>query len=198
MSNTAPKRTHIQIERDRREIADLYLKGWLQQEIADHINADTERDYTLTQQMISYDLKRLQEQWQKSALVDVDELKAKELAKVDRLEREYWRAWERSREDAETLQQVGGKDGPDKITKTSKGQAGDPRFLQGVQWCIERRCKILGVDAPEKRELSGRDGGPIETKTNVTGIDRGFAEALALLDEARKRSDAGNPPSNNE
>ena len=25
---------------------------------------------------------------------------------------------------------------------------GDPRYLQGIQWCIQERCKILGLYAP--------------------------------------------------
>ena len=47
------------------------------------------------------------------------------------------------------------------IEKTSMGQAGDPRFLAGVQWCIERRCKIIGIDAPTKSELTGAGGKPL-------------------------------------
>jgi hypothetical protein len=41
-----------------------------------------------------------------------------------------------------------------------------------------------------KTEHSGPDGGPIETKTDVTSseIDRGIAEALALLGKVRERS----------
>lgn len=33
-----------------------------------------------------------------------------------------------------------------KIVKT----CGDTKFLAGVQWCIDRRCKLLGLDAPSK------------------------------------------------
>ncbi|MHC4984512.1 MAG: hypothetical protein ACYTF6_15275, partial [Planctomycetota bacterium] len=43
---------------------------------------------------------------------------------------------------------------PAVVAKARKGQAGDPRFLAGVQWCIERRCKILGLDAPTKAQAS--------------------------------------------
>lgn len=141
------RRSKSQLTRDKRKIADLYLQGWLQVDIADELG--------ISQQTVSNDLARLQSDWLASALVDFNEAKAAELAKVDRLEREYWRAWERSCEDAEQTTQEGTPARVDKIKKTSKGQAGDPRFLQGVQWCIERRCKILGIDAPEKHELSG-------------------------------------------
>ena len=139
-------RDTAQIARDRRIIGDLYLQGWLQAEIAEKVG--------LNQSTISRDLKALHKEWLESALNDYDQAKANELAKVDKLERTYWVAWERSCEDAETVQMVGGSEKADKITKTRKGQVGDPRFLQGVQWCIERRCKILGIDAPTKRDVT--------------------------------------------
>jgi len=150
----ANKRTKFQIERDRQLITDLYCQGMIQADIAERINEDPDRAYTLSQQMISYDILRIQEFWRNSSLRDFDDAKGEELAKVDRLEREYWRAWERSCEDAETLRQEGKPEEVAKIVKTAKGQAGDPRFLQGVQWCIDKRCKILGVEAAIKAEVN--------------------------------------------
>jgi hypothetical protein len=144
------RRSQAEIERDRRRIADLYLQGWIQSAIGEELK--------LAQSTISRDLRALYKQWQESALVDFDKAKAEELAKVDRLEREYWAAWRRSCEDAETVKQRGVESGDKKskeAVKITKGQAGDPRFLAGVQWCIERRCKILGLDAPEQKELRG-------------------------------------------
>jgi DNA-binding CsgD family transcriptional regulator len=35
----------------------------------------------------------------------------------------------------------------------------------------ERRAKLLGLDAPDRHELSGRDGGPIVTETTTTMTD---------------------------
>jgi len=154
MSSSAPKRTHFQIERDRQQIADWYLQGLTQAVIAERINSDPEREYTLTQQTISNDIRRIQELWLKSSLRDFDEMKAQELAKIDRLEREYWRGWEQSCQDAETVRQEGDAKGVDKIVKTAKGQAGDPRFLAGVMSCIEKRCKILGIEAAQKLDVT--------------------------------------------
>ncbi len=148
------QRDSAQIARDRQRCADLYLQGWLQSDIADELG--------INQSTVSRDLKALHAKWLASALVDFDEAKAKELAKVDRLEREYWRGWLRSCEDAETLRQEGSKgDGIGKIVKTAKGQAGDPRFLAGVQWCIDKRCRILGIDAAIKMQHTGEDGEPL-------------------------------------
>lgn len=152
---TEHKRSNIQIQRDRQDIADWYCQGMTQAAIAERINADPERLYTLTQQMISYDLKRVQEAWLKSTLRDFDDMRAEQLGKIDRLEREYWRGWERSCQDAETVVKKQKEGGSKEQQKTLKGQAGSPAFLAGVDKCIERRCKLLGLDAPEKKELSG-------------------------------------------
>ena len=125
----------------------MYLQGRTQTDIAEEVGVD--------QSTVSRDIAALQEAWRESSLVDIDEAKARELAKVDRLEREYWDAWERSCEDAETLRQEGSSEKPSKVVKTSHPRNGDPAFLRGVQWCIERRCKIIGVDAPSELKHSG-------------------------------------------
>ncbi len=77
-----------------------------------------------------------------SSIVNINEAKAKELARVDHLEREYWEAWERS---------VG-----EHRTKTLKTEEinGDPRYLSGIQWCINKRCELLGLDAPSKTDIT--------------------------------------------
>jgi hypothetical protein len=147
------KRTRLEINRDRRQTAEWYLKGWTQQQIADAISDDPERHYTLSRVQISNDLAAIRKDWQASAVRNFDEAQAQELAKVDLLELEYWQAWERSCQDAETRtrkQRLADEGEVKEITKVTKGQAGDKRFLDGVQWCIERRCKILGLDAPQK------------------------------------------------
>lgn len=142
------RRSPAQVARDRRVISNLYMKGWLQTDIA--------KELGISNATISRDLRTLYKQWERSSLVDIDSKKAEELAKIDHLEREYWDAWERSCKDAETIRQEGVAIDkviePKKITKTAAGQAGDPRFLTGVQWCIDRRCKIFGIDAPEKKD----------------------------------------------
>lgn len=149
----------VELSKRRKEVATLYLRGVTQWEIAEQMDVN--------QATISRDLKALQEEWLQSALVDINEAKAKELAKIDALEIEYYQAWERSQEDAETIinEKIGTQKG-ESLDKRGKevrklvGQSGDPRFLQGVQWCINKRCEILGLDSPKKTELSS-DGEPI-------------------------------------
>ncbi|MEW5724777.1 MAG: hypothetical protein AB1896_16815 [Thermodesulfobacteriota bacterium] len=143
-----PKRTRAQIERDRADIARLYLKGWTQQAITEWVCKTYYTERFLTRQAIAKDLVAIQKEWRESTLRDFDEAKAKELAKLDELERTMWTAWERSLGEVttRTVQQGRGEDTVRTI-RTEERQ-GDPRFLEGIMKCIERRCKLLGFDAP--------------------------------------------------
>lgn len=152
------------IEQRRVVITQRYLKGDYQADIA--------RDLGVTQQQISKDLKAIRAAWLVSAVRDFDALKAQELARIDGVEREAWQAWERSRLDKEVsvTEQVEGEgsitvtkfpDGKEITTRkklkariTREGQAGVPAYLTVILACIERRCKILGLDAPQKFNIT--------------------------------------------
>lgn len=143
----SPKRTQGQIEVDRVEIARRYLKGELQSTIAEALS--------ITQQQVSYDLARIREAWQRSALVDFSTVQAREMARIDLLEREYWIAWDRSctpRHITKTGRTTG-EEVKDTASITTEERDGNPVFLQGIQWCIEQRCRIFGLYEPEKFAL---------------------------------------------
>ena len=94
MAKKGKKRTADQRRRDLALTADLYLKGKTQNEIADTLG--------FTRQQISYDLAVVRKQWLQSSVRDFDDAKALELAKLNRLEREYWDEWEESRSPVQT------------------------------------------------------------------------------------------------
>lgn len=155
----APKRTPFERERDLEITAGMYLRGMTQAAIGKRIG--------VSQRQISSDLKLLQKRWQQSALVDIDAVKGKELAKIDALERTYWQAWRKSQKESQrtsTSKKGMGEDGEIVARVDKESQVGDPRYLQGVQWCIERRCKIVGIDAPARQQITGAGGGPVEIK----------------------------------
>jgi hypothetical protein len=173
-------RTKDQVRRDRAEIARCYCQGWTQARIGEQLG--------LSQQQVSYDLAAVRKEWLESSLQDFDARKAQELAKLDRLEAVAWEGWERSCRDAETSYAGTTKgrtaaDGaalPDlvKTFKTAKGQAGDPRFLERAGWCVERRCKILGLDAAQQHE-------------HTVTVDERRDRLHRLLDSLRERTGAG-------
>jgi len=174
------RRPKYQREKDLAELARRYLRGEHQADIA--------ADLGVSQATISIDLKTLQRRWQESALVDIDEAKARELARVDNLEWEYWNAWERScseRKVASAEVRAGDVQGkPHKSSVRKEQRDGNPAFLRGIEWCIDKRCRILGLDAPTRSELSGPDGGAINVDFTGSELD---AEIIRILDVARAR-----------
>ena len=121
----------------RRQVADLYVKGWTQREIAVSVG--------VTQPTISADLSAIQAEWREARVRDFDAAREMELQKLDRIEREAWSAWESSKKPAQSAVVTGPGDQPSR--KSIKNQNGDPRFLEQVHKCIAQRRALLGLDA---------------------------------------------------
>lgn len=158
----ANTRTEDQIRQDRARAAELYKEGWTQSRIAQEIG--------VSQAQISYDLAAIRKEWRESALRDFDAAKMRELEKIDLIESEAWEAYHRSKEERQKAVKEkveGDTSGRTKVQVTTEKVDGDPRFLSQIMACIDRRCKILGINAPERHELTGKDGGPVQTESSV-------------------------------
>jgi DNA-binding transcriptional ArsR family regulator len=149
-----PRNEALKIAQRRAKVAEMYLKGRFQWEIADSLGID--------QATVSRDLKALQKEWKESAVRDFDEAKEQELARVDNLERTYWESWERSLKEKETTRTE--QSTKDKGNNKDEGSTragilkeqrdGNPEFLKGVQWCINKRSEILwGVEMKKLEEI---------------------------------------------
>lgn len=143
-----PQSPKKDIEKRRHRISQLYLTGKRQWEIASTVG--------VSRSQVSLDLKHLRSEWAKQAIQAIDVRIAEELAKIDNLETRFWDAWEKSiKNHQKVTNKIKGKAiamDPDyrEVTDTEVINYGDPRYLQGVERCIERRCKLLGLDAPIK------------------------------------------------
>jgi hypothetical protein len=136
----ANKRNKWQRERDLELISRECLRGKTQEELA--------RLCGVSQAQIHYDLKVLHKRWLESSQINMAEAKAKELAKIDALEKTYAEAWERSLKEKETKtaeKTTAGQSGRTRALSRQEQRDGNPAFLAGIQWCIEQRCKILGL-----------------------------------------------------
>jgi hypothetical protein len=165
----------------RKRVAAQYLQGMSQWEIG--------RQLGVTQQCIAKDIQALEKEWLASAVVDIDAAKAKELARIDRLERVAWRAWRRScqrKERATTrLEKRLNEDAQKAKTVTSKAtelRDGNPEYLKRVEWCISKRCELLRLNPPQRLEHGGSaDLPPIQTEmVELTRAQR-FVRIAALL-----------------
>jgi hypothetical protein len=96
------------------------------------------------------------EEWKASKQDMVENHKAIELEKINRLEATYWDAWARSCEVQTKTTRVKNKNAKEggrlalaQVRDDERQTMGDPRFLTGIQWCTEMRCKILGIEIPQ-------------------------------------------------
>ena len=139
--------TKDEILRRREKVADLYCRGATQSQIAERVS--------VSQRQVSDDLQKVRAWWLESALRSFDDLKSQELAKLDQIEREAWAAWERSVgthkiERAEKRSSIQGDTTLASVVKEKLD--GDPRYLQIVGNCVAKRCEILGLSGPVKRQ----------------------------------------------
>lgn len=156
------KAMRIEQEIRRDNIAGLYLQGWPIRRIC--------RELHHSERTVVADLREIKQRLMESSRDKLEERQAVELAKITAVEAKAWEQYLRSCEDGYKLVEETTPvedDGSEKaekelaeattnatkVTKRRKevqGQTGDPRYLTIINQCIERRCKILGLDAPEK------------------------------------------------
>ena len=124
---------------------------------------------TYSLQTVKNDVQTLLEEWRESRLEDTDELVTLELARIDDTCRELWKQWEKSKENftRQTRKQKGSptrdaQTGQTSIrttqterTETDIQGLGDPSYIAEIRKQLEERRKLLGLYAPEKKELSG-------------------------------------------
>ena len=139
-------------------ITDLYLKGWSYRKMMDSILKTFNQQLSISS--VHNYVTALIDEWRAQRVSKLDDLKTVELQKINRLEETYWDAWIRSMEAAKRIAEKMTANEPEKgkrVRRTMKlaektisveETTGDPRYLQGIQWCVAMRCKILGVEAP--------------------------------------------------
>ena len=183
----APKRSASQILKDQAVIAELYLKGWQQATIADFLTdlaVDRRPKIKYSVAMVKYDLRGIREGWLESSLRDFDAVKAEQLAKLDQLEFDAWEQWRRSCNDysKHVTEEKGATQFPGTNTRDESGeQYGDPRYMNVILSIIERRCRLLGLDAPQKMAPTNPAGDEPYQPKSIDEIDRRIHELQQKL-----------------
>jgi hypothetical protein len=156
------KRTKAQREADFQRIAEMHALGKSQTEIAAALG--------LTQQQISLDLKVIYRRWSEPEKENLHATKARMLAEIKAHKDMCRKAWEKSQDTKEITTQKQVKtpravagEGEDAQPEEDKERNeaslrieerdGNPAFLKSIEWCIDRECKLRGLDAPQKMEL---------------------------------------------
>ena len=154
-------------EADLEIIASRYLKGETQASIGAALG--------LAQQTVSDDLRTIRSRWLESSIRDFDSAKSIELAKIDLVESEYWQQWERSKELKRTRKNEEGMSEKGELLKQTtieEQRCGNPQYLAGVMVCIERRCRLLGLDSEIKyQDLTIAIGRVVQAGFNVQSAE---------------------------
>lgn len=163
--------TRLRVASRRSKIAAMVLSGITNQfEIAQRLGLEPGPG----QKMVSLDMKWIRNEWRLQAIEDWGDFVGQELARVDKLEKEAWEAWERScKNRTSTKSRIKlGKRGDQNSSEEGEEVAlqqrdGDPRFLVLVDNCIERRCKLLQLELKP-----GKDRGTLGPNTGEKPVDQ--------------------------
>ncbi len=115
--------------------------------------------------ILDKDCQELSKRFRAEALEDITELRLRELEELAQVEAEAWKAWHRgigTKKKTITERNESGKGAHAKASMVTEELNGDPRYLAIILDCRKQRRAILGLDAPERKEVSGPDGGPIQ------------------------------------
>jgi len=159
-------KTRRQIMEARRVIvADMYKQGASIRKIADAVMERMGLPKRPSTQIIFQDVQRLLREWREARLNDIDAAMQLELERIDDAIYELWQAWQKSKTD-QTLtskKQRGTASGksagitPASIERMEKQEIryGDPRYIAEIRQQLAERRKLMGLYAPEKKEISG-------------------------------------------
>ena len=162
-------------------VAPLYKKGYNYPEIRREVMSRLELE-TYSTSTLHKDIQTLLQEWREERIDDTDQLLTVELLRIDTACKELWEQWELSKQDKskQTQKQTGiptgsgGENGGvatlklenSKITETTLG---DPRYIAEIRAQLVERRKLLGLYAPNKTELTGKDGEPLVPTTYIFG-----------------------------
>ena len=187
-NRNAHRRTVNQIRADRILLTDFMVRGMTLEQMADKL-AEV-RGYRLHFSTINREVRLITDEYKKRNDDLLDRHRQRQLMRLDAQEQEAWRAWEKSKEDAITKQgerttgQNGAAGGREKSLVKQAGRVGNAEFLRVMLSIAERRCKLLGLDAPARNVLMNPDGSPIQPATPAAVLVLPEEQMHQLTDDA--------------
>ncbi len=130
--------------------------------------------------------------WRDTSGIDMDQAMGEQLAKIAEVERESWQAWKDSKRTVSipipqpSLRQRLRSDA------VRINLPGDPAFLAIVLKCIDRRCRVLGLDGPHKIDITDR----VRQMAIAAGMDpyEAVEEARRVIDELHRDRQVDSEP----
>lgn len=177
-------------------VAPLWRKNYTYREIRVEVMKRLDlKAYALS--TVKSDVDTLLHEWQENRLEDTDKKVTSELARIDLVIREAWDMWEKSKQDYEKKKgkqkgvpifdeqgvQIKVKTTYQEMLNEEYRAKGDARYLDIIIRCIERRCKLLGLDK-ETVDLNAQFG---DGKLEIVYVSNNDVGLASSEEEVRKR-----------
>lgn len=175
-------------------VSELRLQGKSVRQIADAVTARLQLKKKVSTGTIHSDIKLLLQQWREDNNQNTEEWVQLEVARVDMLIAELYEAWEKSKQDYEQVRQrqerghfeateepaeegkpAKKKRVPVPYIKQSQSREqvinyGNVGYISEIRKLLEYRAKLLGLYAPDRKEVTGANGQPLNPPTTNTTI----------------------------
>ena len=200
-------------------MSEMRLQGKSVRQIADAVTARLQLKKKVSTGTIHSDLKLLLQQWREDNNQTTEEWVQLEVARVDMLIAELYEAWDKSKKDYERTRasqernqiEVPQKEGEDKggqpkrvtlpASRLKQSQSreqvinyGNVGYISEIRKLLEYRAKLLGLYAPDRKEVTGANGQPLNpttSNTTITGEELTEDELATLYAIAAKRDKKG-------
>lgn len=180
----------------RNIVGELYVKGWSIRQIADEVGRRLGTKPP-AYDTIQRDQKALLAEWREKRVEVMDDLVAKELQATDYAIRELWEQWEKSKLDYSTKKLVrkgevvrGAGDVQTRGVSEETEEVvslGDPAYISEIRAQMAERRKLLGLYAPEKKEIRASVLAGMELRVEAFGdFDVPTEEAVIVEDERKE------------
>lgn len=167
-------------------VSDLLAKGFNNQQIIETVNKKYDLDWKLRHVNVMKEL--LHKLWRCEIAHTMNDQIAREVATIDTQLKEAWSAWEFSKKGIQRKKSRNEKKSGDESLEGSYDlteviteediTAGDVKYLQHINELGKEKRKLLGLYAPEKKEMKG---GPQAVQFNLIGEGAGN-EVVNLMD----------------
>lgn len=176
-------------------VSELRLQGKSVRQIAEAVTTRLQLPKKVSTFTIHNDIKLLLQQWREDNNHNTEEWVQMEVARVDMLIAELYTAWERSKTDYEQVRQKqerghfelpateaaedkpakGKRKIPSPYVKQVQSREnvinyGHVGYISEIRKLLEYRARLLGLYAPDRKELTGANGQPLNPPTNNTTI----------------------------
>lgn len=175
MSRDNQYKKRRQIKEGRLEvIAQLYKRGFTIRAIKAELMKRFDLK-ALSTATIHRDIQTLINEWRESRLANIDDALQLELSRIDDIVKELWEQWEKSKEDYTRTQRkrkgAPTKNNTENSEENNEGGSiktfsieeqtqqviglGNPAYIAEIRQQLSERRKLLGLYAPEKRDIKG-------------------------------------------